>query len=272
MSERLAYRKIALHVVTLVCVAAMVTPIVWMVSISLHTPEYAFSFSLRRGVTVSSYAATFKQSSLFFLNSLIVASCSTAITMFLGVSAGYGLSRFRFTGKSLTTYLVLLLRMFPPVLLVIGFFQIGNLVGLFDTLVSLFILNSLFTLPFVIWMMVAYFNSIPVEIDEAGLVDGCTRVGVLFRLVLPVSVPSVVAVVVYSFLLSWNEFMFAVTFIQSNGKKLVTVALSEIMGEWWTNYPQLLAMAVMICVPIMILFVAVQRYLIAGLAASAVKG
>jgi len=262
----------SMHVLGVLSVAAMIFPFLWMIWISLRTPANAFTFSLRGPFTVSNYAAVFRKSARFFVNSLMVASSSALVSLLFGVPAGYGLSRFRFTGKGLVTYLVVVLRMFPPVLLAIGFFALVTRIRLFDTLLALVILDSLFTLPFVIWMTKAYFDAIPKEIDEAALVDGCSPFGALWRVVLPVSKPGIVAVTIYGFLLSWNEFMFALTFIQSNSNKLATVALSEIMGEWWTNYPELMAMTVLICIPIMLLFIAVQRYIVAGLAASAIKG
>lgn len=272
MRNRQRVLSLFLHILLGGIVFIAIVPLLWMVSISFRYPQNAFSLSVIGPFTLDNYAKVFAESARFFGNSIIIAASSTAISLFFGVTSGYGISRFNFTGKRYMNVLIMITRMFPPVLLSIGFFEIIVGIRLYDNFLSLIFMNSLFTMPFAIWMMQSYFQAIPVEIDEAGLIDGCSRMKVLFRLIIPVSAPGLVATLVYAFLLSWNEFLFALTFIQSNHKKAATVALSEIMGEWWTHYPQLMAMSVLISIPVMLLFVTVQKHLIAGLASSSVKG
>mgnify|MGYP000933574981 CR=1 FL=1 len=263
---------VSVHAVLIVAVIIAVIPLLWMFSISIRSPRDAFGISLEGPFTLDNYIAVFNQSALFFGNSLIVAGSSTIVALLFGILTGYGMARSSFKGKSLVNTLVMSTRMFPPVLLALGFFDIIARVGLYDSRISLVLMNTLFVMPFAIWMMQSYFRAIPVEIDEAGLIDGCSRGGVLFRLVLPVSTPGLVATLVYAFLLSWNEYLFAVTFIQSTNRKAATVALAEIMGEWWTHYPRLMAMSVLISLPIMVLFLLVQKHLVSGLASSSIKG
>jgi len=161
--------------------------------------------------------------------------------------------------------------MFPGVLLAMSYFDILTTFGGFDSLWGLALIDAMYTMPFCVWMMTNYFNSITPAMDEAAMIDGCSRLGVLFRIVLPASAPGVVATITYSFLLSWNEYLFALTFISSNSKKLATVAMTELIGQWWTNTPQLMAFATLATLPLIAAFLLIQRYLVQGLTLGAEK-
>ena len=264
--------RIALLVV--VCLYALVSalPLLWMVGISIRSPQEAFKPTLLPSVIkLSNYAAAAAKFRLSIGNSLVVAMASTAISVTLGFLAGYGLSRCTFRGKSIAGTVLLSARLLPPVLLVVGLFIAFQRVHLYDSLTAVILADTLYTLPFSVWMLRNYFDAIPQALDEAALVDGASLPAILSRVMLPLAGPGVMATVVYCFLLAWNDLLYALTFVLSNERKLVTVIIAEQSGEWWTNYPEMMAMATLFTVPIVALFLAVQRSLVTGLGAGALK-
>lgn len=247
-------------------------PIVWMLWISIRSAANAFDFTLEsKAFHFMNYPTVFRAFYVYFGNSLKVAVTSTALSVILALLAGYGFSRFRFRHKQTLLNYVLLGRMFPPILLALGFFAVIQKIGLYDNLSSVILMDTIYTLPFSVWMIKNYFDAIPHELDEAAMIDGCGRTSVMVRIILPVSLPGVMATAVYCFLLSWNEFLYALTFILSEEKRVVTVAMGDLIGEWGTNYPELMALSALVSVPLMIVFMVVQKFLIQGLAAGSVK-
>jgi len=269
--NKIGIKSIMVHFLLLVITFIMIVPIFWLMLISISYPQNAFDFSLKGPFTLNNYIAVFSDSINFFKNSLIVSVLSTIISLSFGITAAYGISRFNIKKGNIINMYVMSVRMFPPVLLSIGFFQIIIKVKLFDNLASLIIMCSLLSMPFVFWMMQTYFNAIPKEIDEAGLIDGCSHLSVMFKLIMPISTPGIIATAVYAFLMAWKDFLFATTFIQSQSRKTATVGLAELQGEWWTNYPHLIAMSMLLIIPTMLLFILSQKYLIPSLASYAVK-
>ncbi len=252
----------------------MASPLYWMVSVSIRPLGETFVPSLLpTAINLRAYVTILTSPVLRmpFMNSLLVASGSTLLALALGLPAGYGLSRYRFRAHSAVMMYTLANKMFPPVLLSVGYFALISRVRLYDTLWGLILMDTVVTLPFALWMMRNYFDTVPPEIDEAAIVDGTTRLGALFRVVLPVSVPGVAATVVYCFLLAWNEFLFAYIFTQSPTRRVIPVLIAGYQGQFYTDYPTLLAFAVLFVIPIVALFVIMQRYLIRGLAAGSIK-
>lgn len=247
-------------------------PLAWMVSISLRTPKEAFLPTLLPSAIVfANYCAAIGKFKLSFLNSLSVSLVATALSLGLGTLAAYGLSRYSFRGKAAASMLVVSTRLLPPVLLVMGLFTAFQRIRLYDSLTAVVLADTLYTLPFAVWMLRNYFDSIPRSLDEAALVDGASVSTVVTRVMFPLARPGVVATAVYCFLLAWNDLLYALTFILSEQKKLVTVVIAEQSGEWWTNYPEMMAMATLFTVPLLLAFVLVQRSLVTGLSAGAIK-
>jgi multiple sugar transport system permease protein len=208
----------------------------------------------------------------YFKTSLIVALGATVLNTLLCVPAAYAIARLRFVGRKFAMYLLLMIEMFSPVIVIISLFKVIARFGLMDTYGALIILDALFTVAFNTWMMNGYFKTIPKEIEEAALIDGCSRVQTLTRIMLPVAVPGLVTVMIYAFIFSWNEFLFALTFISSKDKMPLTIALYNFVGRWTTQWQYLTMSAFLAIIPVLVLFYLIERRLVAGLAGGAVKG
>jgi multiple sugar transport system permease protein len=208
----------------------------------------------------------------YFLNSFIIAAGTTVLTTVLCVPAAYAVSRFRFLGQKLVLYLYLVVQMFSPIIVVIALFKIIARLRLLDTYLGLVLVNTVFTLSFVTWMLAGYFKTIPVDIEEAALIDGCTRVQTIIRIMIPIAAPGLVTTIIYSFIASWNEFMFALTLVQSIQKTPLTLGLYNFVGRYTTQWEFLTAAAFLAIIPIIVLFLLIEKELVAGIVGGAVKG
>jgi multiple sugar transport system permease protein len=208
----------------------------------------------------------------YFLNSFIVASGATLLTAVLCVPAAYAFARLRFLGRKLFLFMLLVVQMFSPIIVVISLYKIVSALHLIDTRTSLILVNTVFSLAFAIWMMNGYFSTIPKEIEEAALIDGCTRLQTIIRITLPIAMPGVVTVIIYTFIFAWNEFMFALTFINSIEKRPLTLGLYNFVGRWQVSWQYLMAAALLAIIPVIVLFMVIEKKLVQGLAGGAIKG
>jgi multiple sugar transport system permease protein len=208
---------------------------------------------------------------IFFKSSIIIAVGATILNTLLTVPAAYAVARLRFVGRKLILYLFLVIQMFSPVIVIISLFKIMVGLNLLDTYFSLIIANTVFTIAFTIWMMNGYFRSIPIEIEEAALIDGCSRVKTITRIMIPIAVPGLVTAMIYTFIYAWNEFLFGLTFIQSRPKMPLVLALYNFVGRWTTQWELLTTAAFLALIPVLFLFYVIERRLVAGLAGGAVK-
>jgi multiple sugar transport system permease protein len=271
---RKAFRSILVYTLTLLVALIMSFPVFWMISLSIRPLGETFLPTLLPGrIYLQAYYSILTNPSLRipFLNSLLVAASSTFLALALGLPAAYGLSRYRFRGSNAVLMFFIGNKMFPPVLLTVSYFFLVTRVKLYDNLLAVILMDTVITLPFAVWMMRNYLDTVPPEMDEAAIVDGTTRLGALLRVVLPVSIPGVAATTVYCFLLAWNEFLFAFTFTQSPEHQVTSIKIAGLQGQFWTDWPTLLGYSVLFVIPIVILFVVMQRYLVQGLAAGATK-
>jgi multiple sugar transport system permease protein len=208
---------------------------------------------------------------VYFKSSLIIALGTLVLNSLLTVPAAYAVARLRFVGRGLILYLFLVIQMFSPVIVVISLFKTMAALKLLNTYYSLILANSVFTIAFTIWMMNGYFRSIPMEIEEAALIDGCSRVQTITRIMLPIAVPGLVTTMIYSFIAAWNEFLFGLTFIQSKDKTPLVLGLYNFVGRWTTQWELLNAAAFVALIPVLVLFYIIEKRLVAGLAGGAVK-
>ena len=208
----------------------------------------------------------------YFINSLIIATGSTILATVLCVPAAYAFARLRFFGRKSLLFLLLVVQMFSPIIVVIALYKLIIAMHLIDTQLSLIIVNAVFTLAFAIWMMNGYFATIPKEIEEAALIDGCSRWQTMTRITLPIAMPGIVTVIIYTFISAWNEFMFALTFINSTDKRPLTVGLYNFVGRWQVSWQYLMAAALLAILPVILLFMVIEKQLVQGLAGGAVKG
>lgn len=208
----------------------------------------------------------------YFINSIIVAFGATILATILCVPAAYACARLRFHGRKVFLFTMLVVQMFSPIIVVIALYKLIVALHLADTRASLIIVNAVFTLAFAIWMMNGYFSTIPKEIEEAALIDGCTRLQTMTRITLPIAMPGVVTVIIYTFISAWNEFMFALTFINTMEKRPLTLGLYNFVGRWTISWHYLMAAALLAIIPVILLFMLIEKQLVHGLAGGAVKG
>jgi ABC-type glycerol-3-phosphate transport system permease component len=253
-------------------------PLFWMVISSLKsTGEFYASPPTFLPVhwTLDNYRMLFAQTSFgtYFTNSLIVALGATFMSLLVGGLGAYSLSRFRFRSIAVFAQMTLLAYMLPEVLVVIPLYVYVVKLGMADTLLALVVSNMAFTLPLTLWYMRAYFNAIPVTLEESAMVDGCTRLQALRRVVLPLALPGLISTGVFAFNHAWNEFLFALVFTSSERNKVLTLGLATWIGQDSIySWGMLLAAAVLVTVPVLIFYLLAQRKLVVGLAGGATKG
>jgi multiple sugar transport system permease protein len=206
----------------------------------------------------------------YLKNSFIIATGETAIVMLVGVPAAYTLARHSFRGRSVFLDLILITQMFSPVVLLIPLFRLYNELGLLGTLPGVIIAGSAFSLPFSVWLLTGFFRGIPVEIEEAARVDGYGRLPILLRIILPLSAPGLVATALYAFIIGWNEFVFAVTFLPGAPENQpMTVGVFMNIGKWNIDWQRLMFMALLGTLPVLAIFAAIQKQLDRGFASIA---
>jgi ABC-type glycerol-3-phosphate transport system permease component len=269
--------QLAKHLLAAGACCLIIAPFLWMISTSLKSPaEVALREPtiIPRSLEFGHYADVFSRGNFgrYFVNSIIVSLATTLISVTVATLAGYAFARYRLPFGRGLLFGILATQMFPAILLAIPLYVLLRNLNLLDSLAGLVLVYTTFALPFCIWMLRNYFITIPRDLDEAASVDGATRLQALRTVVLPVAIPGIVATSLFSFILSWNEFLYANTFVSTANRRTVSVGLQSLIGEFTTDWGLLMAGAVVTTMPIVIAFFFVQRYLTQGLAAGAVKG
>jgi multiple sugar transport system permease protein len=262
---------------TIIILFIVLFPFFVMLSTMLKSGPQVYAvppFWIPKHIEWSNFVTVWSQYNLamYFLASVIIAVGATLLNTVLCVPAAYAVARLHFVGRKFALYLLLMIEMFSPVIVVISLFKIVSQMGMLDTFAALIILDALFTVAFNTWMMNGYFRTIPKEIEEAALIDGCTRVQTMTRIMLPISAPGLVTVMIYAFIFAWNEFLFALSFISSQNKMPLTIALYNFVGRWTTQWQYLTMSAFLAIIPVLALFYLIEKRLVAGLAGGAVKG
>ncbi len=252
-------------------------PVAWMLSTSLKSEAEAFSLPIRWIPTQPTLAAyvemwTMKPFATYFYNSTVVSGLTALLSTALGALAGYGFSRFRFRFRTALLGGFLATQMISGVLVIGPYFQILAAVELYNTLTGLIIAYVTICLPFAAWMSKGYFDSIPRELDEAGLVDGASRLQIFLRIIMPIALPGTVATLLFAFLLAWQDLLWALCLISIDAKRTVTLGVAFAVGEFVVKWPMLTAASLIGSLPTLILYLALQRFYVEGLARGAVKG
>jgi len=203
--------------------------------------------------------------------SLVVAVVSTALVIVAAVPAAYHTARHRFPGRGAFLFLVLVSQMFAPTALVVGLYREFFELGLINTYAALILVNAAFNLAFAIWILRAFFASIPREIEEAAEVDGCGRAGALFRIILPVALPGIVTATIFAFIAAWNEYIVALTLMTDAGMRPLTVGITSYVTAYVQHWDLLFAASVVAIVPVVALFALIEPYLVGGLTSGGVK-
>ncbi|HJB14898.1 MAG TPA: carbohydrate ABC transporter permease [Candidatus Blautia excrementipullorum] len=276
-TKRKITRIICLHIPLMVFLFATLAPFYWILVTSLKTSREVFAKPLSywpRVLTFGNYVNLFTNLGFnrYFINSMFVAVTTTVIVSVLALLGGYAMSRYRFKGKGFVYILLLITQMFPAVVLMIPLFEIMNKMGLINNLWSLVINCSVSNLPFCLFMMMGYYNSIPRSLEEAAQVDGCSLLKAVFKVLLPTMRPSIVATGAYAFINTWNVFVYATAFITDRDKYTIPLALNIFQGEFNTNYAGLAAGCVIALVPVLVIFAFIQKHLSGGATSGAVKG
>lgn len=250
-------------------------PIIWMFLNSFRPESEPFYLGIFPSkFTLDNYIKALTNQSVLraFSNSIFVCGAAAGLDVILGSLAAYGFSRYRMRGKNFLQVLLLVIRLFPGVILVITLFKIAGYLGVYDTFLPLILVNALVNLPFGIMNLRATFDALPVELEESSWLDGLTRVGGIFKILFPVMAPSIVATGAFIFLLCWNEYLFAVSFTRSIENQLMTVSIASNIGQYHINFVGLITHGMIASLPLLLIFLWMQRYIISGLTAGAVKG
>ncbi|MCL6640377.1 MAG: carbohydrate ABC transporter permease [Candidatus Rokubacteria bacterium] len=255
-------------------------PIYFMVLTAFKTDRelydlQAIPFWIRDGVSLEHFRHLFFKTNFprWLANSLVVASLTMAISVAISILAAYSLARLRFPGARTFGIAVFITYLVPPTLLFLPLTQIVTWLGLIDSLGALVLTYPTFLIPFCTWLLLGYFKTVPREIEECALVDGCGRLGILFRIVIPVAVPGIVCAMLFAFTLAWNEFLYALTFTNASVTKTVTVGMAAemIRGDVF-HWGGIMAGAVAGALPVVIMYVFFMDYYVVGLTAGSVKG
>jgi multiple sugar transport system permease protein len=251
-------------------------PVLWMLFSSLKSNTEIFSLPpelFPKEFTLKAYHSIFgsPMKVRFFLNSYLVAMVVTLLTLFVAILAGYSFSRHSFKLKKPLNLFIISTQTVPPISLLIPYFGIVVAFRMYDTYFALIFTYMVFTLPYAILLMTGYFNTLPKELDEAVIIDGGSSFTALWRVLVPVSIPGIVATGVYTFLLSWNEFLFALTLTKSTEMRTVPIGIQLLMGQHAYEWNEMMAMSILGSFPILIMYMVVQRYFLEGLTAGSVK-
>ncbi len=252
-------------------------PLLWMLVSSLKPAAQLFvspprlvpdtlTFEWYRNLVQQSDALT------YFINSLIVGAATTLICLVLGSLSAYATTRFEFPGKSVFLIGALLGYVFPAIVLFVPIYMIINSLGLIDTLPGIVICHTILTFPFALWMLRSFFAAIPREIDESAWIDGASFMRTFATVILPLALPGIFSVGVFVFVLSWNEYLFASVIITSSSHKTIPLGIAEFITSFDVRWGEIMAMGTLATVPVVALFLCVQRYFLRGVIAGAVKG
>jgi multiple sugar transport system permease protein len=251
-------------------------PVLWMLFTSMKSNTEIFALPPRllpEHFTDVAYLSIFADPMKirFFLNSYLVAGVVTVLTVFIAIMTAYGFSRYTFWLKNTLNVFVISTQTVPPITLLIPYFGMVVSFGIFDTYFALILTYMVFTLPYAILLMTGYLNTLPRELDEAVLIDGGSSWTALWRVLVPLCIPGIVATAVYTFLLAWNEFLFALTLTKSMDMRTVPIGIELLMGQHAFEWNEMMAMSVLGSLPLLVLYLIAQRYFLAGMTAGAVK-
>lgn len=280
MSARALQRtvgRVGFYVLVVAIVVFSVFPFYYAILTSLKTGTDLFRVDyLPRSFSLANYAGVLTSGTFVrnILNSVFVSFAVVAISLFLAVTAAYALSRVSFRGRGLLLMTILAVSMFPQIAVLAGLFEMIRAMGLYNTLFALVFAYMIFTLPFTVWVLTTFMRDLPVEIEEAAIVDGASPFTIVTRVFLPLMWPALVTTGLLAFIAAWNEFLFALTFVANNETRTVPVAIALLSGASEQEIPwgTIMAASVIVTVPLIVLVLIFQRKIVAGLTAGGVKG
>lgn len=252
-------------------------PFFWMASTSFKPPSEVFaqppSF-IPQQITWDNFKRLFTSTNflIYFKNSILVSGCTVILTMIVSAIGAYSLTRYQYPGREKIAGLILCTYMFAPIMIVIPFFILAKKIGIENTHFALVLAFTSFCLPFTLWLMRAFFKTIPIQLEEAALVDGADRIRAVIHVVLPLALPGIIATSIFTFILAWNDYIFTRILITSDELKTLPVGVQDLFHSALIDWGLIMAAGMMITIPALLFFVTIQRYLIRGWGAGAVKG
>ncbi|TXH27499.1 MAG: carbohydrate ABC transporter permease [Cyclobacteriaceae bacterium] len=270
-------KKIAFYLLVLVIVVTSVFPFYYAVITSFKTGTALFEVNYwPTSFSLNNYYAVFEQGEFprNILNSVFIATMTVILALLMAVTASYALARVRFRGRGLLLMTILAVSMFPQIAVLSGLFEMIRFIGIYNTPWALILSYTIFTLPFTVWVLTTFMRDLPIEIEEAAIVDGATPWQIIVKVFLPLMWPALVTTGLLAFIGAWNEFLFALTFTSSNETRTVPVAIGLLSGatQYETPWGIIMAASVLVTVPIIIMVLIFQRKIVAGLTAGGVKG
>ncbi|OEF98983.1 ABC transporter permease [Vulcanibacillus modesticaldus] len=272
-------KSIPIHAILILASFIAVFPVLWILSTSFKPYEEVFSTTVNfipDNFTIENYIYVFTKGNYIFFkwikNSAIVAIATTIFGVFLSTTAAYALSRFKFIGHKPIMYMFLVTQMFPGALLLIPLYNLMNSFSLLNTYWGLILAYSTVAVPFSVWMLKGFFDTIPYELEEAARVDGLSQFGTFWRIVLPLSLPGLSVTAFFSFITAWNEFMIALTFMNNEEMYTLPIGLQQFVNQFNTDWHYMSAGAIIVTIPVLVLFFFAQKYLVSGLTTGGTKG
>ncbi|KRA05420.1 carbohydrate ABC transporter permease [Agrobacterium tumefaciens] len=277
MTASTVVKNTAFYALVAIIIMVAVFPFYYAILTSFKSGTALFEINyLPKSFSLGNYADVLANDSFLrnLGNSLMVATCVVALSLLLAVTAAYALARVRFRGRALLLLTILSVSMFPQIAVLAGLFELIRWAGLFNTPLALIFSYMIFTLPFTVWVLTTFMRDLPVEIEEAAIVDGASPWVIITQVFLPLMWPALVTTGLLAFIAAWNEFLFALTFTSSNDQRTVPVAIALLSGSSQFEIPwgTIMAASVIVTVPLVILVLIFQRRIISGLTAGGVKG
>lgn len=254
----------------------ILVPFYWIATGSIKAPQEIIArvpTLIPESLTLLHYAKLIGSSDFptYLFNSVVVSVGSTVVTVVLSVAAAYAFYRLQFPGRDALFKVILVTYAFPGILVLIPLYGFMSQLGLVDNVLALVVVNVTFAAPFAVWMMRAFFTTIPIEVEEAAIIDGASRLQTIVYVILPLSTPGVASVAIFAFIMSWTEYLFASVLILSDAHRTIPVGFAGIIGQYQIDWGLLLAGATLATIPVVVLFALIGRYFIQGLTAGAVK-
>ena len=277
MKEKNILWMIMTYVILLVMIVIAIFPCIWMLSTSIKEPTELFDNPpeiIPDRPTIQNYLSVLQNKKMYlaFINSVVITATVVIMTLILSVLAGYGFSRYKFKGSSILKVGLLFGQMIPGVVIIIPLYFLFSKIKMLNTRTSLVIADMALTIPMGVIMLSSFFDSVPRELDEAAKIDGCSGLGALFRVVLPVAKPGMISVTIYTFIHAWEEFLFALNLTTSSKTRTLPIAISMFSGEFTVDWGATMAAAAVVALPVLLIFLLCNRYFVQGLAEGAVKG
>ena len=252
-------------------------PFFWMISTSFKPLREIFvspPYFLPRDFTLANFGRLFEQTRFltYFKNSIFVSTSAVVLTMIIATAGAYSLTRFKFYGREKLASLILFTYMFAPIMIVIPFYVLVRQMGLANTHLALILAYTAFCLPFSLWLLRAFFQSIPIALEEAALTDGAGRIRAVIYVVFPLALPGIIATGIFTFILAWNDYIFVRILITSDELKTLSVGIADLYNATVIDWGMIMSGGMLITVPVLIFFIFIQRYLIAGWGAGGIKG